>query len=100
MRYATRMKNAVQKTDGHIAGVFDEARHRLTDLSAGAQSQGERLVGQLKERGVALIDEAQSQGESAVKFSRAWISHNPGRAVGAAFVLGAIASAFFRRRKE
>ena len=90
-------KHAAKKMERRVIGVFDEAKHRLTGLTHEAQAKGEELIGQARDRGIGLLDEAQAGGEKAWKGAKGWIGREPVKAVGWAFVLGAVAAALWRR---
>ena len=100
MNHTMNRKHAARKIEKQVVGVFDEAKHRLANLTHEAQAKGEQLVEKAKERGVELLDEVQAGGEQTVKNAKTWISGNPGRATSVAFILGAIATAFLRRGKN
>lgn len=54
----------------------------------------------LRERGEALLDDAQYQGRKAIRSTRGWVVRHPGAAVGAAFVAGLAAFALIRRNRQ
>ena len=93
-------KRTERKTREHLNGVFDEARHILASMAHDAQATSEQWAGKVKERGVDLIDDAQDRGELAWKGAKGWISREPGRALSAAFILGAIVTTLLRRKND
>ena len=91
----------------HKHGALDEAQMRIANLRAEAKSRGEALLEEVKDRGDEILKEAQVRGQRAVKDSKLWIIENPARAVGFAFIAGAVVSsagviltALMRRRED
>ena len=93
-------RHSVEKDGNRGVGLFDEAKERISDLTDDARARGEKLIGQVKDRGSELWDDAKTQGNDAWKGIQTLIQKNPGKAVGYAFVAGAIFYALFRRREN
>ena len=88
-------------------GALDEAQTRIANLRAEAKARGEALLEEVRDRGDEILKEAQVRGQRAVKDSKLWIIENPARAVGIAFIAGAvvssagvIVSSLLRRRED
>ena len=75
------------------SAVGTEVRERLNRFTDEARTR-------IKKSGEELLEDAQSQGERALKSSRTWISKNPGAAVGYAFLAGVIAYGWFGRKSK
>ena len=73
-------------------GALDEVHTRIANLRAEAKARGEALLEEVRGRGDEILKEAQVRGQRAVKDSKLWIIENPARAVGIAFIAGAIVS--------
>ena len=58
------------------------------------------ISSRFKRRGNEMLEDAQDQGERALRSGRTWISRNPTAAVGYAFLAGAVVSLIFGRRRS
>jgi ElaB/YqjD/DUF883 family membrane-anchored ribosome-binding protein len=80
--------------------LLDDAQVRLAKLRAQARLRGEELIEEAKDIGSDMLVQARRGGRKAVGASKQWIVDNPVRAVGIAFVAGAVARGLFGRRNS
>lgn len=79
--------------------MTSKSRHS-TDTSDRLARMTEEARTRFRRRGGELLDDAQDQGERALRTSRGWIAKNPGAAVGYAFLAGAVVSFMLRRKNS
>jgi len=72
----------------------------MTTIQRTTKNMTNDISNRFKRRGSELLDDAQDQGQRALRSSRTWITRNPGAAVGYAFLAGAVLSLVFGRRKN
>jgi ElaB/YqjD/DUF883 family membrane-anchored ribosome-binding protein len=98
--HVTHAKHMAVRAENRAHNVLDVAQARIARLRLEAKIRSQALMEKVKDRGGVLLEEAQERGQKAVVDSKEWISENPARAVGIAFVAGVIAHAWFRRGED
>jgi ElaB/YqjD/DUF883 family membrane-anchored ribosome-binding protein len=92
--------HAVQHNGHRLGGIIEETKERFSGLTDEAMRIESQMVDDAKKKGGELLEGAQEKGQQAWERTAKWIKKSPGSAVGAAFVIGVVLSAWFSRSKE
>ena len=92
--------NHVVRAKHMAARAENEAQSQIARLRAEARARGQEVMSTIKDRGGELLNEAQGRGRLIFDASKDWVSENPARAVGIAFIAGVIAHAWFGRGED
>jgi ElaB/YqjD/DUF883 family membrane-anchored ribosome-binding protein len=98
--HVAQVRHMTARAQHRAHSELDHAQRRLASLRSEAMARGGAIVDQIKDRGGDLLKVAQTRGRKAAKSSGEWISENPGRAVGLAFVAGLIVRGLLSRRED
>jgi len=93
-------KHAAERKAEQASGLYDAAADQVTDLIDSVKEKGQEWVEGAKGRGQDLIDDVQGRGQDAWKDLKTWVRKNPGPAVGASLVAGAVLYALLSRRQD
>jgi ElaB/YqjD/DUF883 family membrane-anchored ribosome-binding protein len=72
----------------------------MTTIQRTTKNMTNDISNRFKRRGSELLDDAQDQGQRALRNSRTWVSRNPVAAVGYAFLAGTVLTLIFGRRRS